>query len=68
MTRNRSPFRYLPAHLMDVAQGPFALFATVALTICVVIWRLGRKDASAMADPSIFVRHAFTFVQPHGVL
>ena len=68
MTRNRSPFRYLPAHLMDVAQGPFALFATVALTICVVIWRLGRKDASAMADPSIFVRQVVAAVLTLAVL
>ena len=68
MTRNRSPFRYLPAHLMDVAQGPFALFATVALTICVVIWRLGRKDASAMADPAVFVRQVVAAVLTLAVL
>lgn len=56
MTRNRSPFRYLPSHLMDVAQGPFALFAVVAATLGVILWRLGRNDASAMSDPSVFVR------------
>ncbi len=68
MTRNRSPFRYLPAHLIDVAQGPLALFATVAVTICVVIWRLARNDASAMADPAQFVRQVVAAVLTLAVL
>ena len=56
MTRNRSPFRYLPAHLMDVAQGPLALFAVVAATLVVIVWRLSTNVTGAMGDPSAFVR------------
>lgn len=68
MTRNRSPFRYLPAHLLDVAQGPLALFAAVAATICVVIWRLGRLDANAMEDPTQFVGRIVSVVLTLAVL
>lgn len=68
MTRNRSPLRYVPAHLVDVAQGPFALFAVVAVTICFVTWRLARNDPASMADPSLFVNRFVATVLTLAVL
>jgi|CXWL01.1.fsa_nt_gi hypothetical protein len=68
MSRNRSPLRYLPAHLVDVAQGPFALFATIAATICFITWRFARNDPSAMADPSLFMNRIVATVLTMAVL
>ncbi len=40
MTRDRSPFRYLPWLARTVAAGPLALFVTVAVALAVVLWRV----------------------------
>lgn len=68
MTRNRSPLRYLPAHSMDVAAGPLALFATVAITVCFVVWRMTRTEPAAMADPAMFMSRMMTAVLTLAVL
>ncbi len=39
MTRDRSPFRYLPWLARTVAVGPLALFAVAAVMVAIVLWR-----------------------------
>lgn len=68
MNRDRSPLRYLPAHAMDVAAGPLALFATVAVMVCFVVWRMTRNEPAAMADPAIFMRQMMMAVLTLAVL
>lgn len=68
MSRNRSPFRYLPAHFADVAKGPLAIFAIVAAMVSVVTWRLLRNEPGAMADPAIFLRQVMAAVLTLAVL
>lgn len=68
MTRDRSPLRYLPAHALDVAAGPLALFTTVAVTVGFVVWRMTRSEPAAMADPAIFQRQMMTAVLTLAVL
>lgn len=43
MTRNRSPLRYLPWQALDVARGPLALFAAVAVGLTLMLWRLSSR-------------------------
>jgi hypothetical protein len=67
MTRNRSPLRYFPAHLMDVVQGPFALFATVSVGLCFILWRMSRGEAVPF-DAASFIPQAMSVVLTVSVL
>lgn len=67
MTRNRSPLRYLPAHAVDVAQGPLALFAAVIAMVCFVLWRMNRGDATPF-DPAPFIPQMVSAVLAIAVL
>jgi len=47
VTRDRSPFRYLPSLARTVAVGPLALFVTVAVALAVVLWRIHEVQPGA---------------------
>lgn len=51
MNRDRSPWRFLPVHLLDVARGPLLLFIAVSAGLALVLWRL-LPQGGPLADGS----------------
>jgi hypothetical protein len=50
MTRDRSPFRYLPWLARSVAEGPLALFVAVIIGLSLVLWRVGQVARRPMTN------------------
>lgn len=53
MNANRTPWRYLPTHALDVARGPLLLFVLVSAGLALVIWRLVANEARPPAPEEL---------------